>query len=268
MSSYTITEIRNLFVPDRYDSEEFNEKIHILCHDSQIALQKKLDTKRYVKKTYNSNYKSFSSGSRSGLSSDKLFNIKICLNKLSPKTLSSIIGSLNTYDYNDIDLSGIFKQLHTSLVNMPLLYDEIFKLQSNLDNYIDNFTNQFYDYVLQFITETNYIKSTVTEQSLERTIRWLEYTLKYISKVYWLNFHENYKNDVCNVIDMFMKDTTTNDVYGLKMIKVIFDNIGKIGSKIFTSDYTSQLRLNLKTREKTATIKDQITIIEILKSFV
>jgi hypothetical protein len=274
MSKYTIAEIRNLFVPDRYNSTEFNEKIHILCHDSQVALQKKLDSKRYVKKTFNSHRKretdtQFHNFQKSEPTeraiSAKTFNIKHCLNKLSPKTITSLIKSLDSYDYSNIDLNDIFKQLHTSIVNMPLLYDEIFKLHSNLDHHIDNFTNQFYQYVSNFVKETNYVKASVAEQSLERTIRWLEYTLKYMSQIYWLRFYENYTQDICDIIDMFMKPTSTNDIYGLKMLKVVFDIIGKLMNKIMPHDRLQQLIRELTIRETKSTIKDKVAISEILK---
>jgi len=109
------------------------------------------------------------------------------------------------------------------------------------------------------------VKASVAEQSLERTIRWLEYTIKYMSQIYWLRFYENYKQDICDIIDMFMKPTSTNDIYGLKMLKVVFDIIGKLMNKIMSPDKLKQLIRELTVRETNSTIKDKVSISEILK---
>lgn len=267
MSRYTIKEIRDLFIPERYSTEEFNEKLHVLRYDTQISLRKKLDTKRYYKKSATLLSSSNSTSYTQNRSHNNEFNIRVCLNKLSPKTIHSIISSLPSFTYNHLNNQEMFKQLQTSIVNMSLLYNEIFKFQTQLDNYIDNFTNGFYAYALTFIKDTTYVKSSVAEQSLERTIRWIENTVDYISKMYWCNFYENYTTDICDIINLFLKDTTTNDVYGLKMLKVIFDNIGKIIDKALPADFITIIFNELKKREKTSCIRDKVMISEITKHF-
>jgi hypothetical protein len=274
MNIYTIDEIKSLYIPDRLSEPEFNNKIKIIYHDAQVSVQDKIKNKRYSQHRSKISKKPIvettpvqSINSNPNSTSKTKFVITNILNRVSSKTITSILKSLNTFSYIDVNIDDICMQFQKTIVNNPLIYTELAMLHNELDFFISGFSNRLYSNMIDFIRDTNFVKSSTVEKSSERTIRWFENTLNYISKIFWANGFETNHQMIFDIIDNLTNGSNRNPD-NIKLIKVVFDNIGHKINTIFNNENKKNLLDKMNEIELNSGIKIKILISEITKYLV